>query len=431
MHHAYVDMHDQLNEKEQCKFKIIRKTINQEITNGQAAKLLNLSVRQVRRLKGQVKEDGSVAVIHKLKQRLSNNHIKQQIKEQVLSLIKTTYFDFQPSFASEKLKEHHQLEVNPETLRLWMIEDGLWKPKKQRKVTYHAFRERMEYFGELQQFDGSYHLWFEDRLLDEFGNPQEVCLLASIDDATGKITQAKFDLHEGVIPVFNFWKEYVQVLGKPLKIYLDKFSTYKVNHKNAQDNSELLTQFQKAMKILGIELIPANSPQAKGRIERLFGTLQDRLVKELRLARISTIEEGNKFLEVVFIPKFNSQFAVVPAKEGSLHKELTQAEKYKLNSIFAIKSTRRINNDYTIQFKNHFYQLEEIQSTTIRPKDRVQVEQWLDNTLHFKFKGFELNFFLLPEKPQKTSRQPAILTTHPLNWKPPANHPWRKSFKSH
>jgi hypothetical protein len=307
-----------------------------------------------------------------------------------------------------------------------MIKVGLWKARKQKQPEYHAWRERKEYFGQLQQFDGSYHLWFEKRLLDKFGNPQEVCLLASIDDATSKITHAVFDFNEGVEAVFNFFKEYVETLGKPVDVYLDKFSTYKINHKNAVDNTELMTQFQKVMRILQIGVINANSPQAKGRIERLFETLQDRLVKELRLKNISTVEQANIFLKEEFIPRFNAQFSVVPAKAGDINRKLTKQEKSRLKSIFSIKSQRIINQDYTIQFKNHFYQLEEIQPVTIRPKEKVEVQEWLDKTLHFSFKGKDLKYFLLKEKPKKFKTAPAILTTHKSNWKPPTNHPWRQ-----
>jgi len=366
-----------------------------------------------------------LALIHKLKGKPSNHKLNQTTRIRILNLVKERYLDFHPTLASEKLEEYHQLLINPETLRLWMIEDGLWKVKKQKDVDYHAWRERKEYFGELQQFDGSYHLWFEERLLDEYGFPMEVCLLASIDDATGKITHAKFDFNESVVAVFNFWIEYVKNLGKPLGIYLDKFSTYKINHKMAVDNFELMTQFQKAMKLLSIEVINAHSPQAKGRVERLFGTLQDRLVKELRLANISSITEANLFLKE-FIPKFNTRFSVTPTKKGNVHRELTQKEKIQLKSIFSIKSTRRINSDFTIQFKNHFYQLEEIQPVTLRPKEKVLVEEWLNKTIHFKFKGRYLKAFILPERPRRVSKQPVILTTHPLNWKPPPNHPWRR-----
>jgi len=411
--------------KEQEKITVITALLQRKMTNGQAATTLKLSLRQIKRLKKAVREKGGNALIHQLKGRVSNNHIDEAIKNKALKKIKEEYLDFKPKFASEKLKENHQLIVNPETLRLWMSEDGLWKPHKQKKPQYHAWRQRKDYFGELQQFDGSYHLWFEQRLLDEYDNPVEVCLLASIDDATGKITYAYFDFNEGVIPVFNFWMEYILLLGKPLGIYLDKFSTYKINHKSAVDNSELMTQFQKAMKILGIEVINANSPQAKGRVERLFGTLQDRLVKELRLANISSITEANFFLKE-FIPKFNNQFSVIPQKSGDVHRRLTQREKRSLKSIFSIKSQRRISSDFTIQFKNHFYQLEQIQPITIRPKETVLVEEQLDGTTHFSFREHYLKCFILPGKPKKVFRQPAILTNHPLNWKPPPNHPWRR-----
>ncbi len=416
-----------LKENVQQKFSVITNLLNRKITNGEAAKQLSLSIRQVQRLKIEVKKHGSPALSHKLKGKPSNHQLNQTIKLQAISLVKEKYSDFTPKFASEKLAEVDSLIVNPQTLRRWLIKAGLWNSQKQKKPQYHTWRERKDYFGELEQFDGSYHHWFEERLLDEYGNPKEVCLLASIDDATGKITHALFDFNEGVIPVFNFWKEYVLTLGKPLNIYLDKFSTYKIKHKMAVDNFELMTQFQKAMNLLGIQVINANSPQAKGRVERLFGTLQDRLVKELRLNNISSIAKANLFLKE-FIPKFNNRFSVTPALEGNVHRELAQQEKRSLKSIFSIKSTRRVNLDFTIQFKSNFYQLEEIQPTTIRPKDKVLVEEWLNKTIHFRFRNKYLKCFILPEKPKKLSRQPAILTTHPLNWKPSADHPWR-SFK--
>ena len=414
-----------LNPDEQYKFKVLTQATGGKLTNNQASKLLHISVRHLQRLKREFLKNGALTVVHKLKGKPGNHSLEKSVKSNILTTIKQTYPDFKPSFAAEKLKENHDLIINPETLRLWMIEDGLWKAHQQRRVEYHSWRQRKDYFGELQQFDGSYHLWFEQRLLDEFGFPQEVCLLASIDDATGKITHAKFDLNEGVVAVFNFWMEYVLTAGKPLAIYLDKFSTYKINHKSAVDNFELMTQFQKAMKLLSIQVINANSPEAKGRVERLFGTLQDRLVKELRLNNTSSIAEANKFLKE-FLPKFNEKFSVVPAMDGNIHREITQQEKRSLKSIFSIKSTRRVNSDFTIQFKNHFYQLEEIQPTTIRPKEKILVEEHLNGTVHFSFKNHYLKCFILPERPKKILKQPVILTTHPLNYKPSENHPWRK-----
>lgn len=420
-------MADNRTSEEQYKFDVITKVINKEMKPGMAAKVLGISPRQIRRLKINVLDNGRDAVVHGLKGKQSNHHIDNAIKENALKLIREKYADFKPGFAAEKLEENHNLRITSQTIRVWMTEEKLWKQRKQKQSVYHAWRPRKEYYGELQQFDGSYHLWFEKRFVDNNGDPIEVCLLASIDDATGKITKASFTANEGIIAVFNFWKGYVKEIGKPIAVYLDKFSTYKINHKAALDNSELITQFQRAMQQLNITLITAHSPEAKGRIERLFLTLQDRLVKEMRLANVNTPDEGNRFLKEVFIPRFNSRFAVVPAQEGDTHKPLTGGDKTGIKHIFSIWSERRVNNDFTIQFKNNWYQLTEIQPTTVRPLERILVEVWLDQTIHFILKDHELAFILLPEKPKKQRiRQPLILTTHTLSYKPPPNHPWRR-----
>lgn len=413
--------------RDQGKLSVIEKAITGEITNELAAIQLQLSVRQVKRLKKKVREEGKTGIVHKLKGKQSNHHIASLVKEKALTIIKETYADFKPTFASEKLAENHNIRISYQTARRWMTKEGLWKPRKQKQTTYRSFRLRKECFGELEQFDGSYHYWFENRFVDTSGNPIEACLLAAIDDATGKITRAMFLANEGVVAVFTFWKGYIQDLGKPIAIYLDKFSTYKINHKAAVDNKALLTQFQRAMRSLDINPISANSPQAKGRIERLFKTLQDRLVKELRLAKISTPEEGNTFLKDVFIPKFNEKFAVIPTKEGDVHRPLLPEEKDNLPHIFSVHDARRINLDFTIQFKNNWCQLTEIQPTTVRPLMIVLMETWLDSSIHIILKNHELVYILLPEKPKKQRiKQPVILTSHKLNWQPPKDHPWRK-----
>lgn len=419
-----------LNSKEQEKANILQSAIMGKITNVQAAKQLRLSVRQVQRAKASVRKGGENAVIHRLKGRISNHAFSEDVKAKAVAIIKNKYNDFKPGFAQEKLQTIHDMQMTSQTIRVWMTEAGIWKTRKQKNIGIHrSWRPRKEYFGEMQQFDGSYHYWFENRLLDTNGAPVEACLLASIDDATGKITKATFSANEGVHAVFTFWKEYVEEVGKTLAIYLDKFSTYKINHKAAVDNSDLMTQFERAMQDLNIYLISAHSPQAKGRIERLFGTLQDRLVKEMRLAKISTPEEGSKFLEEVFIPKFNDKFAVTPAKDGSVHNSLTPTDKKNIDRIFSIQSERVINNDYTIQFKNNWYQLAEIQPTTVRAKEKVLVEEWLDQTIHFSLREKYLSYTELPERPKKVKKPPPILTTHKLNWKPPSDHPWRKPYK--
>lgn len=418
-----------LSAKEQEKLRIINTARDRKITNGQAAKMLGISIRQVKRLKKKIREQGSYGIIHQLKRKQSNHHIERNVKQNALQLIRKKYVDFKPRFATEKLQEIHGFTITSQTVRIWMQEARLWKTRKQKKAQYRAWRPRKEYFGELEQFDGSYHYWFENRYRNEKGESIEVCLLASIDDATGKITKAQFVTNEGVIAVFTFWKAYTANIGKPLSIYLDKFSTYKINHKAALDNSELMTQFERAMKDLSIQLITAHSPEAKGRVERLFETLQDRLVKEMRLAGINTPDAGNRFLEEVFIPKFNSRFAVSPAKEGNVHRPLSDTDQQTINRIFSVQQTRKVNNDFTIQFKNHWHQLAELQTITVRARETVLVEEWLNGTVHFSLRGKYLTYTILPERPKRVRKQPIILTTHRLNWKPPADHPWRRPFK--
>jgi len=231
-----------------------------------------------------------------------------------------------------------------------------------------------------------------------------------------------------VFAVFKFWKEYIKEFGKPISIYLDKYSTYKVNFKNAVDNLELLTQFQKALNILDIKMISANTPQAKGRVERLFQTLQDRLTKELKLNNINTIEGGNTFLKDVFVPKFNKKFSVVPNKPENLHRKLTRSEMLNLKSTFSVKNIRIMHNDFTIKFKSKLFQLEKTQPVTIYQRQEVQIEEHLNNKIKIKHKDKYLNYFTLTTKPPKQKINPLVLTAHKTNFIPPKKHPWR-NFK--
>jgi len=400
-------------------YEIIKSLIDKKINGTEASKLLFLSVRQTKRLKAKVVKGGISAMIHGNRGRESNRKIKSEILEKAKKFLKEKYSDFGPTFAQEKLEEVHKIIMSVESVRTVMIAEKLWKPKVRRENgEYHAWRPRLECYGEMQQFDGSYHKWFEER-------GPELCLLASIDDATGKITKAKFETNEGVHAVFRFWKEYIEKLGKPLTIYLDRYSTYKINHKSAEDNHDLLTQFQRASKELDIRLISAYTPQAKGRIERLFQTLQDRLVKELRLAGISDVETANKFLEEIFLPKFNQKFAVVPAKKNNLHRALTENETKRLSSIFSVRSERKVNNDFTLSFKNQWFQLEKIQPLTVLRRDTVTVEERLDGTIHLRMRNATLKYFVTAERPRKEKEQVTALAPKQQT-KPSADSPWRK-----
>jgi hypothetical protein len=235
-----------------------------------------------------------------------------------------------------------------------------------------------------------------------------------------------FDYNEGVMPVFKFWMGYIQNNDLPLAIYLDKFSTYKINHKNAIDNFELKTQFQRATNQVGIKLITAHSPEAKGRVERIFKTLQDRLVKEMRLANISTMEEANTFL-IKYIPKFNTQFGVVPNRKADLHRKANKQIEKQLPSIFSRQSIRKVCNDYTIRFENQYFQLDKQQTATVYKKDVVTIEEHLDKSIKINLKGNYLNYTILPERPKKMINVKLSTLTR-FNWKPSMNHPWKRTF---
>jgi hypothetical protein len=332
------------NDKDMNRYAITKKLISKHISEEEARKMLGLrSVRQVRRIKRRIIEEGAKGVLHRNKGRPGNRRLNENLLNKAMSIVRSKYADFRPTLASEKLMENHDIRISKEKMRQMMMVDGLWRAKKRRAPKhYRTWRARKENYGEMEQFDGSYEHWFEDR-------GPECCLLLAIDDATGDITHAKFDVNEGVKAVFKFWLEYNEKNGLPISIYLDKFSTYKINHAAAVDNRELLTQFERAMKQVSVNVIHAHSPEAKGRVERMNGTLQDRLIKEMRLANICTIEEGNKFLGK-YIPVFNKKFAVVPAKSGNLHKVASR----QISQIFSVQSTRRVNNDYTVIIKTNF-----------------------------------------------------------------------------
>lgn len=403
------------------RYETIKRLIDGHITEEEARKQIGLkSVRQVRRIKERVEREGIKGVLHRGKGKTSNRKISEEVVKESVELIKAKYIDFKPTFANEKLKEVHGIELSKETVRKLMIEEGIWKPKPRKKPSKrHTWRPRKENRGEMEQFDGCYHHWFEERGGEE-------CLLLAIDDADGTITKAKFDDHEGVMPVFDFWREYIETNGIPLSIYLDKFSTYKINHPSAQDNADLMTQFQRAMKELGVRVIFAHSPQAKGRVERSFFTLQDRLVKELRLHNISTKEEANKFLEEQFIPAFNKKFSVVPTNEADLHKTLSDETKAKLLHIFSIQNERKVQNDFTILYKTRFFQLEELQPTTVYKKDTVIVAESRNGIIQISLKNHFLKFTELPERPKKQNLPIVAITRRKSGWIPPQNHPWRK-----
>lgn len=409
-----------MSERDIKRHAIVQRYMHKDISRKHAAELLDITERHVSRLRQAVLKEGAKALMHKQRGQPSHHCLSAVERATIRRLLTERYADFGPTLACEKLRVVHQINHDPKTIRSIQIEMGLWKPRRKRTPMDHrSWRQRRVAYGEMEQFDGSYHDWFEGR-----GGISEACLLAAIDDATSQLTKAEFAEHEGVVPVFRFWKTYIEDYGKPCQIYLDRFSTYKMNSAVAKDQPDLKTQFGRAMETLEIEPIFAHSPQAKGRIERLFSTLQDRLVKELRLKKISTIKAANQFLKVEFIPAFNAQFSVEPRSSANLHRSLSARERTQLPSIFSRQEQRTVQHDYTIAFDNQWYQLMAKQSVRVVPKDVVTVEQHLDATIHLRLRGKELSYLCLPARPPKVQPLRPMPCTVPR--KPPLSHPWRQ-----
>lgn len=404
----------------------LRKLISKIINGTQAAEILHLSTRQVRRLKGRFIKKGIKGILHKNRGTISSHAVPETKRKAIAKIIKTSYPDFGPTLAAEKLSELHKIHFSSETIRQIMIGEKLWVVKTKRFEEFpHVWRARKDAFGEMQQYDGSYHNWFEGRLKDNQGEAVTLnCLLASIDDATGKITKAQFAANEGCEATFTFWQEYIKTHGKPVSIYLDKGSTYKNNpRKNAVKVLEL-TQFQRACQQIGINLIHAHSPQAKGRIERLFQTLQDRLVKELRLRNISTIAEANIFLTKTFVPWFNKKFDVLARKKINLHTVQTAKELLLLSSIFSVHDYRNVMNDYTVIHGSHLYQVDPKQPTLVRIGERINVQTRAKGQTFIVKGNTELKFTEILERPKKAVVVKAEDGRRFGN-KPAFDHPWK------
>ena len=413
-----------LTPEERGRYDIIHACIEGTITNAKAAAQLHLKLRQVQNLKAAVRKYGEQGITHGNRSRVPWNAVSAQTTKSVVTFLKKKdHRDFGPTFAMEQLAKQEKIVLSRETVRTIMRTNDLWKPKCRTGPAIHReWRERRALFGELVQFDGSYHDWFE--------NNGKECLLAAVDDATSIISRAVFDTNEGIHAVFRFWWKYIEAYGLPAAIYLDKFSTYKINHKAAVDNEELMTQFKRAMKECGVEVINANSPEAKGRVERVFGTLQDRLVKELRLAGIKDTETANLFLADTYLADHNERFAVVARQEENAHRPLTKELTAKLPSIFSVQSERTVANDFTLRFKNKWYQLAAQQEIAVYKKETVTVEERLDGTVHIRLNDTYLTFSLINKLDRIVRPRVTALTKQKPAWKPPADHPWRRNQKS-
>lgn len=403
-----------MNIKELKRLHVINKVLEKQMTQVEAAEILNLTARQVRRIVKRVRKEGQTGIIHKSRNKSSNRTYPLSLKKTVLKLYKDNYMGFGPLLASEKLAEINNIKISDETLRSWLLDVDYWK-KSRKKKEHRKWRERKEHFGEMLLLDGSHHDWLE-------GRGEKLVLMGYIDDATSKVYGQFYD-YEGTLPVLHSLKKYIKKYGIPIKIYLDKHTTYRSPKKLTIEEElkglKAQSQFERACEELGIEVIHANSPQAKGRIERLFGVLQDRLVKEMRLAGISNKEQANKFLDTYF-PEYIKKFSVSPAKKEDFH--MLVPDYINLDQILCIKKERRLRNDNTISFNGSLYLIENRLTTKT-----VIVEQRTDKSMHLNSNGKYLNYRQIEPQPKANLVKPVIQAER-KPYIPPTNHPWRSSL---
>jgi transposase len=397
------------------RLKVISMAVDRRIKQWEAAEKLDISERQTRRLINRYRNEGDKGLVHRLRGRPSARRISGSIREEVVDIYVEKYKGFGPTLAREKFVEKEGIEISRESLRKQLLEAGLWEISRKSKKHRH-WRERMKYRGEMVQMDGSHHDWLE-------GRGPWLVMMGYIDDATG-VVYAEFHDYEGTKPAMISFKGYARKHGMPLKIYLDKHTTYKSTKEETIEDQlkgiKAKSQFERALNQLGVEVIHANSPQAKGRIERLFRTFQDRLVKEMRLANICNKDEANAFLRG-YLPEFNVKFAVEPASEQDMHREIVSWKE--MNNIMTIRTERTVRNDYTIAHEGKMYQLK----TVLPLKGRnVTFVELLNDRFRIEHKGQKINWANIKPRP-KVKVQERKRLYKPF-FRPAKNHPWKAGF---
>lgn len=401
--------------REVKRLKAFQSAIERHITQKTAASMVGLSERQVRRMVKGIRERGEKGIIHGLRGQPSNRRFSEEMRETVLSLYQERYPDFGPTLAMEKLLERDGIRISDETLRKWLLAAGIWK-KRRKRSPFRRWRQRRECLGEMLQMDGSHHDWLE-------GRGPELVLMGSIDDATNT-TYGRFHDYEGTLPAMDSFKGYVKKYGLPMSIYVDRHTTYKSSKKLTEwdevEGIKTLSQFERALEELGVEVIHAQSAQAKGRIERLFGVLQDRLVKEMRLQGVTTKDQANEFLEE-YLPRYNERFRVHPANKTDVHVPLPRH--IDLDRYLCIKRERTVRKDNTIALDGRWYQLEE------RGGKKVIAEVRLDGSLHIMSNGAALKYKEITERPRKEVVPKTDMRVYNRPQKPSNDHPWKRRWK--
>ncbi len=391
---------------------VIRQVMARALRQRAAGEILGLTARQIRRLIQRVRQEGDRGLVHRGRGQPSNRRIAAPLKAKVLKLYAQQYGDFGPTLATEKLAERQGITLGVETLRQWLRAGGITHFTR-RPRPHRAWRARKAHVGELVQLDGSHHAWLEGR------GPRCV-LMAYIDDASSRV-YARFYEYEGTLPAMDSFRRYVLLYGLPLALYTDQHTTYQspaaptVEEQLAGRTPQ--SQFERSLAELGVAVIHAHSPQAKGRVERLFHTFQDRLIKELRLAGAATLDAANRFVED-YLPTYNQRFSVQPAQAADLHRP--SPTRRDLDRSLCLKHTRVVRRDWTVAHQGQLYQIHGPLRAT-----HVQVEERLDGTIRMIHRGQPLGFHAIAARPAKTAEGRTAPLPRRLV-KPPPEHPWRK-----
>jgi hypothetical protein len=424
----------ELSARELERLKILHAVEQGHLKQIEAARRLRLTDRQVRRLQERVRHKGDRGIVHGLRGRPSNRKISQALQQRAMrELRQARYAGFGPTLASEHLARQG-LAVSRETLRAWMSAAGLWRSRARRVKSVHVWRARRSAFGELVMMDSSPFRWLEER--------SPAChLIALIDDATSRVwgRLVERDSSEENLRTLGGWLERH---GRPLALYTDKNSLFVTSrplqwHEQLRD-APARTQFGRALAELDIEWIAAHSPQAKGRIERLFGTLQDRLVKEMRLGEIATLEAANRFLEITFWPFWNERFSVRPAQNSDAHRRLERGQR--LEEILSLRVTRTVTGDHTVSWNGQRWGLRREDISAGLRGARAEIEKRLDGSHWLRFPGRYVPLMSCPAATRSASpsglrppgladRKPKPPTNVPTHYTPPPDHPWRKPWK--
>ncbi len=423
-----------MSKKELGRVEVLARVRSQQLRVVDAGVLMRVSYRQAKRLWKRYREEGAGGLKHRSAGRPSNRAHELKFRRKVLQLVREKYGGavgdrFGPTLAAEHLASEDGLQVDAETLRRWMLAEGLWSRERKRR-RHRRRRERREHFGELVQMDGSFHAWLEER------GPQG-CLIDMVDDATNT-TRAHLGEQETIWAVADGLRAWIERYGVPLALYVDWKNLYKrpATPKERLRGEEPITQFGRMCAKLGIEVIAASSPQAKGRVERQHGTHQDRLVKKLRRKQVTTHEQANLYLERDYLPEHNRRFARAAARPEDYHRRAPRAAE--LDRIFRLESERVIGDDWVVRYDNRFFQLEPQSRHYAPAKDTVLVREGRHGSITIEYRGRPLPWREIPA-PARPNLLEAQRRAEPVKaaspprakrqWVPSADHPWRQAAR--